>query len=96
VELAVGSSPGRSDVVPFRKADVIDGMYVMGRLALTPSTTVYVTATVTNNVGRYVIVTSEAVAISLEPYLQVSDIINIPFSHVCNKAHLSLSIKHFF
>jgi hypothetical protein len=73
VELAVGSSPGRSDIVPFRSAYVIDGMYVMGRLALTPSTTVYVTARVTNHVGRYVIATSQAVAISPEPYLRVSD-----------------------
>jgi hypothetical protein len=67
----VGSAKGRSDIVPFRTAYVIDGMYVIDKLALRPSTSVYVTAKVTNNVRRYVTVTSEAVAISPQPRLQV-------------------------
>lgn len=71
MELALGSSKGRSDVSSFRECHVVDGMYVMERLALSPGATVYVTARVTNAVGLYVIVMSEAVVISPEPRLEV-------------------------
>ena len=51
---------------------MVDGMYVMERLALPPGATVYVTARVMNTVGLYVIMTSEAVVISPEPRLEVT------------------------
>lgn len=73
VELALGSSKGRSDIVPFRNVRVIDGMYVMERLTLSPGATVYVTAKVTNSAGRYVIATSDFVVISPQPRLEVWD-----------------------
>ncbi|XP_070206105.1 uncharacterized protein [Littorina saxatilis] len=73
VELALGSSPGRSDVRGFRVCGEADGMYVMERLALSAGATVYVTARITNTVGLYVIATSDAVVISPEPRLEVSD-----------------------
>lgn len=72
VELALGSSPGRSDVRGFRVYGEVDGMYVMERLALSTGATVYVTARITNTVGLYVIATSDAVVISPEPRLEVS------------------------
>lgn len=71
VELALGSSKGRSDVSAFRESRMVDGMYIMERLALSPGATVYVTARITNAVGLYVIATSEAVVISPEPRLEV-------------------------
>lgn len=71
VELALGSSKGRNDVSAFRESRMVDGMYIMERLALSPGATVYVTARITNAVGLYVIVTSEAVVISPEPRLEV-------------------------
>ncbi|XP_076452271.1 uncharacterized protein LOC143287914 [Babylonia areolata] len=73
VELALGSSKGQRDVTPFHECRMVDGMYVMENLALPAGTTVYVTARVTNHVGLYVIATSDAVVISPEPRLEVSD-----------------------
>ena len=73
MELALGSGQGRSDVRAFREPRVVDGMHAMERLALSPGATVYVTARVTNTVGRYVIVTSEAVVISPQPRLEVTN-----------------------
>ena len=72
MELALGSSEGRTDVRPFREVRVVDGMYIMERLALSPGDTAYVTARVTNVVGLYVIATSEPVVISPEPRLEVT------------------------
>ncbi|KAL8573311.1 hypothetical protein ACOMHN_032773 [Nucella lapillus] len=73
VEFALGTSKGRSDVTSFRECRVVEGMYVLENLALSPGATVYVTARVTNTVGLYAIVTSDAVVISHEPRFEVSD-----------------------
>ena len=46
-------------------------MYVRGHLRLPIGSVIYVTARVTNGVGLYTVVTSEAVVISPEPRLEV-------------------------
>jgi hypothetical protein len=92
----VGSAKGRSDLVSFRTAYVIDDMYVIDKLALRPSTSVYVTARVTNNVRRSVTVTSEAVAISPQPRLQVT-LIKIKIKISCllgPENHVRSSLGH--
>lgn len=58
---------------PFGQHPVIDGMYVMSPLALTPGSTVFVTVRATNMAGLYAIGTSESVVISPEPRLEVLD-----------------------
>ncbi|KAK7496755.1 hypothetical protein BaRGS_00011964, partial [Batillaria attramentaria] len=73
VELAVGSSRGRSDIKPFREYNSLHGLYIMGDLSLHQRSIVYVTARVTNEVGLSTIQTSEGVAISPEPRLEVWD-----------------------
>ena len=73
VELALGSSRGRTDIKPFRQHPLIDGMYVMSQLALTPGSEVFVSARVTNAVNLYTIGQSEGVVISPEPRLEVFD-----------------------
>ena len=73
VELAVGSSRGRTDIRPFRQYPLIDGIYIMNHLALTPGSQVFVSARVRNAVNLYTIKQSNGVVVSSDPRLEVSD-----------------------
>ena len=73
MELALGTSTGRSDVRGFQQYPLVDGLYLMGRLGLPRGATIYVTARVTNTVGLYVIGKSRGVVISPQPRLEVRD-----------------------
>ncbi|XP_070204336.1 uncharacterized protein [Littorina saxatilis] len=73
VEIALGTSRGTSDIHAFLPYTMVDGVYAKGGLDLTPGSTVYVTAKVTNDVGLYTVVMSESVAVSSDPWLEVHD-----------------------
>ena len=83
VELSLGSSKGQTDILPFKEAQLLDGMYILSSLALLPSSIVYVTAKLTNGVDRYTVVgVSDPVVISPQPRLDVS--LNITFESYKN------------
>lgn len=73
VEVALGSSPGTSDLQPFLQYTFMDGLYVRGGISIQTGTVVFATARVTNSVGLYRIVNAEAVFISPDPVLKVMD-----------------------
>ena len=72
MELALGSSEGLTNISPFQEAQLVDGMYILSGLSLSPSSVVYVTARLTNGVDRYSVVPiSDPVVISPHPRLEV-------------------------
>ncbi|KAK7493720.1 hypothetical protein BaRGS_00015049 [Batillaria attramentaria] len=73
VEIAIGSSKGRSDLKPFHEYPQANNMYALGHLGLHAGSVVFATVKITNNVGLYTIGTSEGVVISPEPRLEVLD-----------------------
>ena len=73
VEIALGSSEGRTDVTPFKQPQQWNGLYVMGHLDLPRGSTVYATVRVTNTAGLYSIKSSNGVVVSPEPRLEVLD-----------------------
>ena len=73
MEIALGSSRGRTDVAPFKQYPQWSGLYVMGHLDLPRGSTVFATVRVTNAAGLFTITSSNGVVVSPEPRLQDLD-----------------------
>ena len=73
VEIALGSSRGRTDVAPFKQYPQWNCLYVMGHLDIPRGSTVFATVRVTNAAGLFTITSSNGVVVSPEPRLQVLD-----------------------
>lgn len=73
MEIALGTSSGSADLRPFQKYPLLNGLYMLDHLSLTPGKVVYATVRVTNMAGLQTIGKSNSVVISPAPHLRVWD-----------------------
>ncbi|XP_046375524.2 uncharacterized protein LOC124148470 [Haliotis rufescens] len=72
-EAGLGSKRGLTDIVPFTKVSLSDGLFVLSNLHVETGALVFVSVRIFNKAGLFTVKESNPVAVSPKPYLVVLD-----------------------